>query len=151
MAKYELFPELFSTQFGDKSTLSTGPKIYTMYELRNNKKDFFALSQQYRKRVKWHLYRLYRTRNSIVHAGRVPSRIQVLGEHLHSYVDSIMFETAIKLSSQNQLKTIDSVFVDTQLLVRKKEQHFSVEEGIVPEDLILLFCDFFFEYHNDDK
>lgn len=126
-------------------------KIYTMYELRNNKKDFFALSQQYRKRVKWHLYRLYRTRNSIVHAGRVPSRIQVLGEHLHSYVDSIMFETAIKLSSQNQLKTIDSVFVDTQLLVRKKEQHFSVEGGIVPEDLILLFCDFFFEYHNDDK
>lgn len=126
-------------------------KIYTLYELRNNKKAFFALSQRYRKRVKWHLYRLYRARNSIVHAGVVPSRIQVLGEHLHSYVDCIMFETALKLSSHQLLNTIDSVFVDVRLLVRKKEQHFSIEENITLEDLNLLFSNSFYKYDDDTK
>lgn len=124
-------------------------KIYSLYELRKNKKALFALSQRYQKRVKWHLYRLYRARNSIVHAGQVPRRIQVLGEHLHSYVDSIMLETAIKLSSQQLLKTIDSVFVDTRLLIRKKEELFSTNESISSEDLKLLFRNFFCEHLED--
>ncbi|MCI7188726.1 hypothetical protein [Anaerotignum sp.] len=124
-------------------------KIYGLYKLRNNKKDFFALSKKYRKRVEWHLYRLYRTRNSIVHAGVVPNRVQVLGEHLHSYVDSIMLEIAGKLSMQRLLKTVDSVFVDTRLLVRKKEQLFSIEESISQEDLHELFNNFFVSIHKD--
>lgn len=73
----------------------------------------------------------------------------MLGEHLHSYVDSIMFETAIKLSSQQLLKTIDSVFVDTRLLIRKKEELFSTNESISSEDLKLLFRNFFCEHLED--
>ena len=119
-------------------------KIFTLYELRNNKRQFFSLSQKYRDRVEWHLYRLYRARNSIVHAGLVPNRIQVLGEHLHSYVDSIMLETAVKLSAQPLLDSVNSVFVDTRLLVRKKEKTFSVEKAISAEDINLLFNKFFY-------
>lgn len=113
-------------------------KIYKLYLYRNKKRELFNLSQQYAQRVKWHLYRLYRARNAIVHAGKAPRQIQVLGEHLHSYVDSVMLEVAFKLSSNNMLTNIDSVFTDAFLLLKRKEKLFSENTAVKPDDLLVL-------------
>ena len=67
-------------------------KIYKVYKLREHKDQVFDLSVQYAQRLKWHLYRLYRVRNGIVHAGDKSRHIQVLGEHLHIYCDGIIME-----------------------------------------------------------
>lgn len=118
-------------------------KIYSLYLLKNNKKELFDLSRRYRQRVQWHLYRLYRARNSIVHTGSVPPRIQVLGEHLHSYVDSVMSEIAFKLSVCDLFPNISSVFVDTALLMKSKEEHFNNNGAVTLSDLNVLLEDFF--------
>ena len=118
-------------------------KIYSLYMLRKNKNALFALSKRYRQRVKWHLYRLYRMRNAIVHTGSAPYRIQVLGEHLHSYVDCVMFEVVFKLGKNNVLRSIDNIFVDTELLLKSKDAHFSPSNAIDEYDLKILFKEMF--------
>ena len=65
-------------------------KIYKMWLLRKRRNEVFNLSERYAKRLKWHLYRLYRVRNGIVHAGETDKNIQVLGEHLHIYCDGVI-------------------------------------------------------------
>lgn len=114
-------------------------KIYSIYILRKDKKEFYSRAKRYAQRVKWHLYRLYRARNSIVHAGKTPLRIQVLGEHLHSYVDSIMFEVTLKFSISTALNDISSIFIDTSLMVSAKEEHFNKGGEIQKEDIQFLF------------
>ena len=114
-------------------------KIYSLYVLREDKNTFFALSRRYRQRVKWHLYRLYRARNAIVHTGSIPNRIQVLGEHLHSYVDCVMFEVAFKLGKNSALQSISTMFVDTELLLNSKDIHFSKNDAINANDIEILF------------
>ena len=84
----------------------------------------FDLSVQYAQRLKWHLYRLYRVRNGIVHAGDKSRHIQVLGEHLHIYCDGIIMELISKLASEVSFVTIQDVLVDTKLLISSKEDWF---------------------------
>lgn len=118
-------------------------KIYSLYVLRENKKEIFQLSKNYRQRVEWHLYRLYRTRNKIVHGGMEPKRTRVLGEHLHSYVDSIVYEVAYKLSQYEDFTSINNIFVDTSFLIKYKEQHFHADGCLTHDDIDILFRDRF--------
>lgn len=99
-------------------------KIYKVYKLREHKDQVFDLSVQYAQRLKWHLYRLYRVRNGIVHAGDKSRHIQVLGEHLHIYCDGIIMELISKLASEVSFVTIQDVLVDTKLLISSKEDWF---------------------------
>ena len=68
--------------------------------------------KRYEKRVTWHLYRMYRTRNSIIHSGEIPDNIKHLGEHLHSYVDSTVNEFVIKLSGPIPFSSVNDIIVD---------------------------------------
>lgn len=125
-------------------------KIYNLWELRNSKQDLMKLSKKYAQRVTWHIYRLYRTRNSIVHSGETHPRIQALGEHLHIYVDQIMMEIIVKLLEEKTLHTISDVLTDTSLFMLKKEKHFNIPSSINEDDLILLCNSYFYESNNTD-
>lgn len=71
--------------------------------------------ERFRQRISWHFKRLYRTRNSIVHAGETPWNLKELGEHLHSYVDECLLEIIVLLVANTQLCTIDNAIIDIQL------------------------------------
>lgn len=149
MAAFCLLPEyeeLREAQFRNWSDFPLlRSKIYKIYQLRNDKAALFELSNRYVTRVRWHLYRLYRARNAIVHAGETCSRIQVLSEHLHSYVDSMMNEVAFKLASDNSLSDISSVFVDTRLLVDSKRDYFKDAGPMTSTDIAFLLRESFVE------
>lgn len=49
-------------------------------------------------RINWQIKRIYRTRNLIVHTGQTPSKTNILVEHAHIYLDTII-NSLIKLSS----------------------------------------------------
>lgn len=138
------YSELREDYFGKMTDLPLlRHKIFCLFELKDEKKKLFALSKKYRTRVEWHLYRLYRARNLIVHAGTTPPRIQVLGEHLHSYVDSIIYEIALKLASSYNLSTISSILVDTNLLIKNKENYFLSDGQITADDIGILLEEIF--------
>ncbi len=61
-------------------------------------------------RVEWQLRRIYRARNTIVHAGTTPIHIDVLIKNLHDYID-IATNTIIALASdEDKINTIDQAF-----------------------------------------
>lgn len=147
MAAFCLLPEYEELREDYFEKLKNMPllrhKIFTLYVLKSNKKALFELSKNYRKRVRWHFYRLYRVRNSIVHSGSAPQRIRVLGEHLHSYLDGIMYEIAVKLAMQEKLTNIDSVFADANFLITSKEKHFSNDGPVTSDDIEMLLDSYF--------
>lgn len=118
-------------------------KIYNLYEQRENREKLWHLSEKYCQRIEWHLYRLYRLRNAIVHAGKSHKRIQMLGEHLHIYVDRVILELMVKLAKDKCLGTIQDVFTDTYLLLNKKKKNLK-EPGNVDEQSIMLLLENFF-------
>lgn len=125
-------------------------KIYSLYIMRKNKKALFDISTRYCLRVKWHFYRLYRARNAIVHSGAKPQQIQILGEHLHSYIDSIMTEIAVKLAAYPTLPNIHSIFVDTNFLVNSKKSYFSANNAVTLDDIRFLLSMTFCKYSTEE-
>ena len=124
-------------------------KIYRLWELRESKSQLLNFCNKYEQRIKWHLYRLYRTRNAIVHSGESHIRIQSLGEHLHIYVDRIITELLIKLSSEETLQSISDVLIDTKYLMSLMLKNFEENSAVEDEDLKLLSQGFF--YVSDEK
>lgn len=139
--KYEkLREEVFKTMLCHYPNIRN--KIYNLYLKRNNKMSLKNDAEKYRKRVCWHIYRLYRVRNAIVHAGESHKRIQVLGEHLHIYVDAIIMELMIKLATDPHLNSIEDVLIDTELLIKRKYD-FSTTENIEYSDIELMLEHYF--------
>ncbi len=131
--KYErLREEIFETMLYQYPNIRN--KIYKLYLKKNNIIGLKNDAEKYRKRVSWHIYRLYRVRNAIVHAGESHKRIQVLGEHLHIYVDAIIMELMSKLAIDPHLNSIEDVLIDTELLIKRKYD-FSATDSIEYSDI----------------
>lgn len=109
-------------------------RIALLAELNTTKK-LKEYIENYTQRITWHLYRMYRTRNSIIHSGEVPHTIKYLGEHLHSYVDTTLSEFIIKLSGDIPFDSTNNVITDVKFATERietileKEQKF--DEKIV--------------------
>lgn len=67
------------------------------------------------KRIEWHIDRLYRTRNAIIHSGENPKNLKLLTEHLHDYVDEVSMEVIFLLAG-TQLSDIDSIFINAKFI-----------------------------------
>lgn len=110
-------------------------RIYEISVAGKSKKELYQLTARYSERVTWHIRRMYRVRNGIVHSGESPKNIKALGEHLHSYVDSLMYEIIGKLSDRQELCTIENVLVDTNFTIQKWHEMFR-EDGYFDKDTI---------------
>ena len=73
---------------------------------------------------------MYRTRNAIIHSGEVPSNIKYLGEHLHSYVDSTLYEILIKLSNDTAFKSVSNVITDIKFATNNMDNILSKEQPL---------------------
>lgn len=102
-----------------------------------------AISSAYAERVRWHLYRLYRVRNQIVHDGETNRNIHILGQHLHIYCDRVLNELLNKLSAHKYLQTIDDVFFETSSIMNYKRERFKSNEVVSIDDIFILFADQF--------
>ena len=133
-----LLPE-YSDKF-DKfvDVLVNYPVLRTrMLELHDNKTrcDLNSIVNRYAQRISWHLFRIYRARNSIVHQGKKPRDLKDLGEHLHSYVDSLANEVITKLGIST-LCNISNVIVDLELQQEAETVYFAQKE-IIDESCIM--------------
>lgn len=55
-------------------------------------------------RMRWHIARLYRTRNLIVHAGERPYYLDMLLENIHTFYDTFMHELVIDVADHGMMK-----------------------------------------------
>jgi len=89
-------------------------RLLNLHDTCTKRKNLLNLIERYGKRVSWHLYRIYRARNVITHAGKRPNDLKDIGEHLHAYVDSLAGEMIVKLS-MGSLCHISNIIVDSEL------------------------------------
>ena len=55
-------------------------------------------------RMRWHITRLYRTRNLIVHAGTRPYYLDMLLENIHGFYDTFMRELIMDITDNGMMK-----------------------------------------------
>ena len=118
-------------------------RISQLNESHSKKENILKDVERYSKRIEWHLRRLYRTRNAIIHSGETPDHLKQLGEHLHSYIDGCLLEIAIALATKPNLCTIDNVVIDVQLK-SEETMKFLRKKGTVDEEAI----DYLFNLHS---
>ena len=123
IAFFVLLPEYSKLRSEYYSELKNYPvlrsRIWQMNEKSRDMKSINSLIEKYGERVTWHLQRMYRARNSIIHSGEAPTNIKLLGEHLHIYVDSFMYEIIGKLRCEDGPCSIDNVITDSKFVYRK--------------------------------
>ena len=129
-------------------------RMHYLSEAAKEKKSLLSLSERYKERVEWHLSRIYRTRNSLVHSGSVPWSIRYLGEHLHFYVDLLMIESFEKLSCGVQFCELDNALLDSLLACEILKKQLNQKGELSEEDIITLIHPIFtkqdkFEYTCD--
>ena len=114
-------------------------RIFRLNAICKKKSKFKAELERFTRRVTWHLVRLYRTRNSIIHSGEDVDNLIFLGEHLHSYIDACVWEILTKLTSKKHLCTIENVIIDEVFEMGKIMKTLSTNEPFKNEDLFM-FC-----------
>lgn len=91
--------------------------------------------ESYIKRINWHLYRMYRTRNAIAHSGDVPSNLKYLGEHLHSYLDATANEFIVKLAGDIPFRTREDIITDLKFALSRLDNY--LEKDVPINELII--------------
>lgn len=94
-----------------------------IFSNRNQLKDFLV---EHRKRLSWHIMRIYRNRNMIVHDGSHFPYIDIIVQNLHYYVDSLI--DTINLYAGKGYSSIKTIYTALQqkeyqylLALEKKE------------------------------
>lgn len=64
-------------------------KFYSEEVLRTSK-TIYDFLKRHEKRVRWHIMRIYRNRNMIVHNGSYMPYVDTIAENLHFYVDELL-------------------------------------------------------------
>lgn len=86
-----------------KLELSQFPLLKERFEYVQNliatPSSIYQALKNHAERINWQIKRIYRTRNLIVHTGKTPPKTNILVEHAHIYLDTVI-NHLIKLSSQ---------------------------------------------------
>ena len=90
-------------------------RIMQLMDLCTDKKSISSFLNDHTSRLLWHITRLYRTRNSIIHSGQSPNNLQELLEHLHCYADQCLINMLMGLSNKTNIKSISNFLIDSQL------------------------------------
>jgi hypothetical protein len=88
------FPLLRFRMFQLNKALSSGKHVQDFIEGHTMK-------------VKWHIRRIYRARNLIVHEGSIDRNIDILAENAHSYLDSFMNGMIYLAARKRDIMTIN--------------------------------------------
>lgn len=100
-----------------------------------DKKKYVSELNRYAQRLTWHIQRLYRVRNSIIHSGDTDDNIKALVEHLHSYADEIILEIMDRLTQKNTLGSISNVLIDAQVYLENIEKEWKKSNAFTLDDV----------------
>lgn len=85
-------------------------RIHKISEQFTSKATMISLLNKHEQRIRWHLSRIYRVRNQLIHAGASNANLDLLIENLHSYVDHVLMSLATKLYESPSHTDFESVF-----------------------------------------
>lgn len=115
LEKYEpLRTEVFNKLVADNYLTLTN-RIFYLNKTLSTVSSVQDLLNGHKNRISWHIQRIYRTRNLIVHSGRLFSFASVLIENIHSYFD-LTIKQIFKLAiEEKRIDTLEQAFVETEI------------------------------------
>jgi len=125
------FPLLNYRIFWLNKNLSSSDKV----------RDFIKNNTQ---RVEWHIRRVYRARNTIVHTGQIPTSIERLVESSHSYLDDLI-NLIMNLSiNGQQIRTIDHGIREVKIRNKMHSDILNVNSKVDCDEInfkLILWCE----------
>lgn len=94
-------------------------RIFSLNQQLKKKNDINRLLDEHEKKVRWHLHRIYRARNCIIHDGDEIRNIDNLVENLLSYVNIISERIIQKLGRGGAYYTVSDAIVEEALQVKE--------------------------------
>lgn len=92
-------------------------RIFKISEHLKSAKSINEFLSTHEFKVRLHLFRIYRTRNLIVHSGNSPIYTEILVENLHNYVDTFLNKILSLVLDGNQIYSIEQGIQEIKLLV----------------------------------
>lgn len=75
-------------------------RLWSLNRRFSSNKKILNTLQSHQRKLKWQIFRIYYSRNSIVHAANVSDNVASLVEHLHAYIDQLTWSILRVLSSR---------------------------------------------------
>jgi hypothetical protein len=97
-------------------------RIWQLHNQIKSREKLWELIDTHKKKVRWHIRRIYRSRNLIVHEGTVSNSMEMLVENAHTYLDTFL-NTLIELTTNGSIKTIEQGIKETILVSQKREKY----------------------------
>lgn len=121
-------------------------RVCTLSDSLQNSKEIKSLIKAHTQRVTWHLHRIYRARNYIIHDANSNNRLnQGLVINLHSYVDTLFSEVITHISISPYNDSIYDAITNHKLsvlIMDEKLENRKNEEITVDNALQYLYYDF---------
>lgn len=89
---------------------------------------------EYGDRISWHIERMYRTRNSIVHSGNMPLFLDSLGQHLHIYLD-VLLDAILSHFEEGNFSYVEDVIMSIEYEHQIYFQKLKDTENITLDDI----------------
>ena len=138
LKKYDVTRKKLIAEFENYPLIRS--RISQLHDIFNEKNGYYNESEKYERRVRWHLRRMYRTRNATIHSGEDIDNLKALGEHLHSYVDELLYEITIQLAIKHSYCTIDNVLINEKFKMDETKKIFKGKDEITYDDILRLFA-----------
>ena len=113
-------------------------RIFSLNQQLKKKNNINRMIDEHERKVRWHLHRIYRARNCIIHDGNEIRNIENLVENLLSYVDIICERIIQKLGQGGEYCTVSDAILEETLQVK---EYVTVSEKIkdINEDNFSVF------------
>lgn len=115
LEKYDsLRTEVYSKLLAE-NYLSLTNRIFHLNKTLSTVSSVQDLLNGHKSRINWHIQRIYRTRNLVVHSGSLFPFASVLIENIHSYFD-LTIKQIFKLAiEEKKIDTLEQAFVETEV------------------------------------
>lgn len=90
-------------------------RIFRLHELLSDPIEAKKRIEEHEQRIRWHLQRIYRNRNALIHGGVSGKHLALLVPNLHDYVDHIFMEIVDRLASESDHPSFEKVFFEYEL------------------------------------
>lgn len=115
-------------------------RLFTLKRSSESASELLTLIRNHRQRVEWHIRRIYRSRNLLVHAGRKLPYLVGLVENLHAYVH-VLLASLVDICGSLPVN-IDSALLALRLETEAHEKYLAENKGkpATKATLVELLC-----------
>lgn len=124
-----------------KIELSQFPLLKERFEhiqhLISSSNAIYQALKNHAERINWQIKRIYRTRNLIVHTGKTPPKTNILVEHTHIYLDTVINNLIKQSSHPVEILSVAQGFRNVDMKYKIYIQKLSKEKtAFTPENII---------------